>query len=175
MTRNRPALRLAAGGALVLLAAGCGASSSPSRAADLTPAATPSTPSTVSTSPSASSAQTEARAVYYLGDDGGDPRLYREFHRRTAQSTPTAQVKDAVEAMLTAPAQDSDYTSLWSRQTIVRGVRITDTTAYVDLSSQARTANAGAAAENASVQQLVHTVTAAANDVRTVQLLIDGK
>ncbi len=175
MTRNHPAARLAAGGALVLLAAGCGASSSPPSAADLSPVATPSTDSTSSPSPSPSSAQTEARAVYYLGDDGGDPRLYREFHRRTAQSTPTEQVKDAVQAMLTSPAQDSDYTSLWSRQTIVRSVRIADATAYVDLSSQARTANAGGAAENASVQQLVHTVTAAANDVRTVQVLIEGK
>lgn len=178
MTRNRHTARFTAAAVLVLLAAGCGGSSSPGPGAlRPSPSATSSTASTAPASASASpsDASTEARAVYYLADDGGGPRLYREFHRRPVQSTPTAKVKDAVEAMLTSPAQDSDYTSLWSRQTIVRGVRITGTTAYVDLSSQARTANAGGASENASVQQLVHTVTAAANDVRGVQLLIEGK
>lgn len=182
MTRNPqvalPApTRLAGFAALMLLAAGCGGSSgadlgalrpSPSSAAS---SASP----PPSASPRSSDPQTEARAIYYLHDDGSEPRLYREFHRRPVESTPTATVKDAVEAMLTSPAQDSDYTSLWSRQTIVRSVRITGTTAYVDLSAQARSANAGAASENASVQQLVHTVTAAANDVRSVQVLIEGK
>ena len=125
-----------------------------------------------SPAPSPTSTGTTARAIYYLADTGNGPRLYREFHRRPAT---TSVVRDAVEAMLTTPAADDDYTSLWPKGTTVRGVSLAGTTATVDLSGEARTANAGAAAEAASLQQLVYTVTAAATYVRAVQLEIDGQ
>ena len=129
----------------------------------------PSPDDPVSPSPTAG---TTARAIYYLADTGNGPRLYREFHRRPAT---TSVVRDAVEAMLTTPATDDDYTSLWPTGTTVRGVSLAGTTATVDLSGEARAAKAGAAAEAASLQQLVYTVTAAATYVRSVQLEIDGK
>src|SRR5439155_1656444 len=100
-----------------------------------------------------------ARAAYYLPDTGKGLRLYREFHRRPATA---GVVRDAVTAMLTEKPADPDYTSLWPAGTSVLGARISGTTAYVDLSAQARKGQAGADGEAASLQQLVHTVTAAA-------------
>ena len=155
--------------ALVLLTA-CSSTSSP-------PTAQRSTASPVA-SPSASlpgppsPAQTVARAVYFLHDDGHGPRLYREFHPRPVTA---AVVRDAVTAMLTEAPYDRDYTSLWPHSTAVRGVRISGTTAYVDLSADVVHANAGSAGEAASLQQLVYTVTAAAPAVRGVQLLVGGR
>lgn len=147
-----------------------------------TSAASPSSPPATSATPTAAAPSptpeptltgTAARAVYYLADTGpGGPRLYREFHRRPAT---TAVVRDAVTAMIEQRPRDDDYTSLWPRRTTVRGVRVDGAAATVDLSSEARTANAGAAAEAASLQQLVYTVTAAAPQVKTVQLLVEGR
>src|SRR4051812_34947185 len=77
--------------------------------------------------------------------------------------------------MLTENAYDADYTSLWPKGTSVRGTRISGTTAYVDLSAEARNGTAGGEGEAASLQQLVYTVTAAAPSVRSVQLLIEGR
>jgi hypothetical protein len=114
-----------------------------------------------------------ARAVYYLHDDGAHgPRLYREFHPRPATA---AVIRDAVTAMLTEAPYDGDYTSLWPRGTTVRGARVSGGTAYVDLSATATQGSAGGAGEAQSLQQLVHTVTAAAPTTDRVQLLIEGK
>lgn len=128
--------------------------------------------SAVATPPPVSPTGTTARAIYYLHDDGHGPRLYREFHPRPAT---TAVVRDAVTAMLTVKAYDNDYTSLWPRGTSVRGARVSGTTAYVDLSRDARRGSAGGEGEAASLQQLVYTVTAAAPSVRSVQLLVEGR
>lgn len=84
-------------------------------------------------------------------------------------------VHDAVMAMLTRPPADADYTSVWPAGTVVLSTRTEGTTAYVDLSAQATKASAGGAAESASLQQLVHTVTAADNALSSVQLLVEGK
>lgn len=124
----------------------------------------------------AASRSTAARAVYYLSDTTNGPRLYREFHRRPAT---TGVVRDAVEAMLTQPPLDDDYSSLWPTGTRVLNARVDRTVegaiASVDLSRQATTGSAGGAAEAASLQQLVYTVTAAAPAVTAVQLLVEGK
>jgi hypothetical protein len=77
--------------------------------------------------------------------------------------------------MLTVKAFDSDYISIWPSGTNVRGARVSGTTAYVDLSREARNGHTGGQGEEASLQQLVYTVTAAAPSVRTVQLLIEGR
>ena len=161
---------------LAVLTAGCAGSSSSPTAIDTTPqpstAAPAAEPSPTGQPPSPTSAGTAARAIYYLHDSGRGPRLYREFHPRPASA---GVVRDAVTAMLTVKAYDADYTSLWPKGTSVRGARVSGTTAYVDLSREARNGSAGGAAEDASLQQLVYTVTAAATSVRSVQLLIEGK
>jgi hypothetical protein len=169
MHRSAPLLLLA------VLAAGCTGSSGP--------AAVTASPEPVSGATSAASSPTAApaspsqpgtaaRAIYHLRDDGHGPRLYREFHQRPATA---AVVRDAVTAMLTVKADDADYTSLWPTGTSVRGARVSGTTAFVDLSREARNGQAGGAGEDASLQQLVYTVTAAAPSVRNVQLLIEGR
>ena len=125
------------------------------------------------TSPSAapSAAVTAARAVYFISDTTNGPRLYREFHRRPAT---TGVVRDAVTAMLTEKPFDEDYRSLWEPTTRVLGVRIEGSTAVVDLSDDTSRSAKGAAFEEATLQQLVWTVTAADPKVQAVRLLVEG-
>ena len=132
------------------------------------PAASP------SPSPSPSAQAAVARAVYWLGstDDPRGPRLYREFVRRPA-SAPA--VRDAVEAMLSIEPRDPDYTSLWAAGTTVRDVRREGATAVVDLSQEATRNGGGSAFEAMTLQQLVHTVTAADPSVQDVRLLVEGE
>ena len=143
----------------------------------------PSSSATTSPSPSASSAapseepsrpsQIGAVALYYLRDTGRTgPRLYREFHSLPVSADDP--VGDAVEAMLTEEPDDGDYTSLWADGTSVHSVTVDGTTATVDLSAEAKQSGGGSAFEQATLQQLVHTVTAADTSVRSVRLLVDG-
>lgn len=163
--------------ALALLAAcGPGApASAPAPTSQPSVAPAPSATAAPSPAPSADpAADTEARAVYWLGaaDDPRGPRLYREFERR-----PAAQdaVRDAVELMLAGQPDDPDYTSLWDDGTTVRDVRGEGTTAVVDLSAEASTNGGGSAFEAMSLQQLVHTVTAADPSLTAVRLLVEGR
>lgn len=160
---------LAIGMALALT--GCG-----DDGASLAPAVSPSpTTSASSAAPTPSaSADTEARAIYWLGaaKEPRGPRLYREFVRRPATAD---AVRDAVSAMLSLEPTDPDYTSLWADGTTVRDVRREGTTAVVDLSREAATNGGGSAFEEMSLQQLVHTVTAADPSVTAVRLLVEGK
>lgn len=144
-----------------------GATSSPSSSA--TPSATAT--SAPSASASASAAGTMRVPVYFLGGANTRPVLYREF-RSVARST--AVVRSAVEAMLHFAPVDTDYRSVWPPSTLVRGVSISGTVATVDLSANARQASAGAEVEKASLQQLVHTVTANAPSITGVRLRFDG-
>lgn len=146
------------------------AATSPAASPTASPAARPSA-ATAAPSPSAASS---ARAVYWLGAaaDPRGPRLYREFVQGPAG---TEAVRAAVEVMLAGEPKDPDYTSLWADGTAVRDVRLEGTTAVVDLSEEARTNGGGSAFEAATVQQLVHTVTAADPSLTAVRLLIGGK
>jgi hypothetical protein len=159
----------------VLALAGCGggdgddvASPSPSPS----PTSASPTPSPAVSPTASPAAETEARAVYYLRDTERGPKLYREFHARPVTGD---AVRDAVEAMLTEPPKDSDYTSLWPAGSSVRSVQVSGDTATVDLSQQAAQGNAGAEFESVSIQQLVHTVTAANTSVQQVQVTIEGQ
>ncbi len=111
-------------------------------------------------------------AVYYLGGATRGIRLYREF--RSVPRYRTA-LRSAVDAMLHVAPKDPDYRSLWPRETRLRGVSITGATATVDLSREALRGSGGAEAERMSVQQLVHTVTAAAPAVSQVRVLVEGR
>jgi hypothetical protein len=160
------------------LLTGCGSGSdvgtltqpSPSPSGSAVPTPTPTTIGTPSATPGAQS----ARAVYWIGraQDPLGPRLYREFVARPDAAEP---VRDAVEVMLAGEPRDPDYTSLWADGTTVRGVRKEGATAVVDLSQQARTNGGGSAFEAATVQQLVHTVTAADPELTAVRLLVEGE
>ena len=113
-------------------------------------------------------------AVYWLGAaaEPRGPRLYREWLSLPVADDP---VRTAVEAMLSREPSDPDYTSLWADGTTVRGVTREGSIAVVDLSAQARTNGGGSAFEAATVQQLVHTVTAADPSITGVRLRIDGQ
>lgn len=109
--------------------------------------------------------------VYYLGGSQDRPVLFREF--RNVPRSPGV-IKAAVETMLRVAPADSDYYSLWPSATKVLGVSTSGSTATVDLSGNARSVTTTRANEQASVQQLVHTVTAAAPSIRSVRLRFDG-
>ena len=128
--------------------------------------------SPVQAAPSPSPA-TVARALYWLGtDDRRGPRLYREFVARPATAEP---VRDALTAVLQGRPRDPDYRSLWAPGTTVLSVTRDGPTAVVDLSAQARTSGGGSAFAEASVQQLVHVVTAADPSVQAVELRVEGR
>lgn len=143
-------------------------SPAPSGSATLTP---PPTSSTVSPTASPTPVGNMRVPVYYLGGTEDRPVLFREF-RSVPKST--GIVKAAVEAMLTLQPLDSDYYSLWPSATKVLGVSTSGTVATVDLSGSARSVTTSRKNEVASLQQLVHTVTAAAPAIKSVRLRFDG-
>ncbi|HVF06540.1 MAG TPA: Gmad2 immunoglobulin-like domain-containing protein [Frankiaceae bacterium] len=135
------------------------------------PSATPS-PSVTPTAVSPTPVGSMRVAVYYVGGEQRRPVLFREF-RSVPRST--GVVREAVHAMLTLVPQDADYYSLWPTGSRVNSVRVDGTTAIVDLAADSRRVNATKEIERASLQQLVHTVTAAAPALRSVRVLFDGK
>lgn len=177
--------RLLATAVVLAALAACSNDASPSVEATVTtaPATTSSSPSatttatsgpTASASTSPSPTGTMRVAVYYLGGGASArrPVLYREF--RTVPRS-AGVVRAAVDAMLHLAPNDTDYRSVWPVSTQVRGVSVSGNVATVDLSANARTASAGAEVEKVSLQQLVHTVTAAAPSVTGVRLRFDGQ
>jgi hypothetical protein len=106
--------------------------------------------------------------VYYVMDDGRQPRLYREQRPNPGMSPAAA----ALATMLQSPAVDPDYGSPWPSGTEVLDYSASGDTATVDLSDFV---SLGAQAEQVAVQQVVYTVTANEPDVTRVQLLVDGE
>lgn len=174
MRASRPLVPLLA---LALVLAACSDDDPPEAGPDPSPAATGSSPagSPASTASPASSPTSSGAAValYWLGavQDPRGPRLYREFVRLPATDD---LVRQAVTAMLEREPGDPDHVSLWADGTTVLGVEREGTTAVVDLSRAARTNRGGSGFEAMTVQQLVHTATAADPTVTAVQLLVDG-
>ncbi len=178
--RSTPAPYAAVLLGLALLATGCDsgapddggvvADGSASPSATESPAGEPgATPTAVAVSAAPGSM---TAAVYYLVDTRVGPRLQREFRQVPRSTTP---VHAAVDAMLHLAPLDRDYSSLWPNATRILGIDVKGDLATVDLSGEAAKGTAGAAFEGASLQQLVHTVTAASPTTKRVQLLIDGK
>lgn len=144
------------------LLAGCAGPTGPTTTASASP-----TPSVTSATPSAE--PTEAVGVYYLIDNGTDLRLAREFRRVAGDP-----LVGAVETMIAGPL-DPDYVTTWNPATRVRSITQSDEGFTVDLSADARTANVGSPGAALMIQQLVHTVTAAAGENLPVLLLIEGE
>ncbi len=133
---------------------------------------TPAQPSpTVVPSPSATAVGAAVTVpVYYVADVEGGPRLYREFHRVPALAGGKAVT--ALTEMFRDNAADEDYSSMWPAATRVLSVKVSGSTATVDLSGFVAL---GASFEGAAVQQLVYTVTAAEPTVTRVLLLVNGE
>jgi hypothetical protein len=121
---------------------------------------------------------TQAVPVYYVGETGQGPRLYREFHR-----LPTAPVDDAVAQALneavSATPEDPDYKTLWPEGAKVDNVEKSGDTLVVDLTgaSMLRDRPAGMSKEEAqiSVDQLVYTVQAGYQGEGPVRFQLDGQ
>lgn len=141
---------------------------------------TSSGPSTTSPTPTPSAAPAHAPhdvTIYYVGKTA-DPRqlLYREVVSRP-WPVGNAVVSDAIQAMLTTAPRDPDYTSYWPAGTTVRGISLNPagTQAVVDLSMQLRFGTwVSAEASQISAWQIFYTVRAAAPNVGSVELRING-
>lgn len=129
---------------------------------------TPSVPSAAATTPPVTG-PARAVPVYYVADVGTGPRLYREFHRVAIRDDSPALT--ALTEMLRATPVDPDYTSMWPAGIRVLSLTTQGRTAAVDLSGFVAV---GSAYEQAAVQQLVYTVTAADPAVDRVRLLVNG-
>ncbi len=168
--RRGPLARMALVLVVVLVLAGC-TSDSPTSGSSSGAPTDSATESASTAGPNASGCAepTRAAGIYYAADvaDQG-PRLYREFARVATCEDPIAE---SVAHMLGVPPVDPDYESLWEPGTEVLAVATKGKTATVDLSAFPAL---GAAFEDAAVQQLVWTVTAADTSVKEVRLLVNG-
>ncbi|MDQ1626862.1 MAG: hypothetical protein QOI54_606 [Actinomycetota bacterium] len=138
-----------------------------------TPSEPSSTPSPTSASPSESPSPTRSEAarpayVYYIHDDGQDPRLFREQHQVTGDGELAAL---ALRWMMAKRPEDPDYTSPWA-DTGLRGYTRTGDTATVELSTFV---SVPSKLERAAVQEIVYTVTANDRSVKNVRLRVQGQ
>lgn len=145
-------------------------SSTPSSSAATTSPGTSGAPSTTSAGTGGALPSGAASVpVYWLG--GQPAKLYREFVRGgEAVDDPTR----ALRLMLAGAPADPDYTSPWSPDptaTVTRsGGRL-----VVDLAASAAAGGGAGGGADLALQQLVHTVTAAAGDDAPVEIRVDGK
>lgn len=145
-----------------LLLSGCGKSPSP------TPSPTHTT-STPSSSPTPT-VVTKAYAQYWVADTSRGFRLYREFVRLEVTPDP---ITAALTALIAGQPKDSDYVTLWPKETKINSVVVANDKATIDLTLGKM--NVGAEAESMAIAQLVWTATAANTQVKRIQLTVDGK
>ena len=144
-------------------------STEPSSEGTTTPtAAAP--PVKTTTSPPAVAVGPVSVFVYYVRDDRGTLRLYREQH--TAAGHAKGRAAAAVTEMFGDSAVDPDYSSPWQAGTKVIGYTRTGSLATVNVT---RFPAVGSAAEAIAVQQLVYTVTANDTAAKRVRLTVNGK
>lgn len=135
-----------------------------------TPSPAPSESPSSSSSPSDSTPPTSHTGpvyVYYIGDDGQSPRLYRETHRGVGTGS---AAEAALRAMFASQPDDPDYATPWDN-TRLRSYSVAGDTATVDLS---KFVAVGSAVESVAVQEIVYTVTANNPAVKQVLLLVKG-
>lgn len=155
--------------AVSLVLSGCGTSPSPTptQSTSQTPSATPTpTPSATPTP----TPVTKAFAQYWVADTSRGFRLYREFVRLEVTPDPIAT---ALRALVAGTPKDSDYVSLWPKETKINSVVVAGNKATIDLTLGKM--NVGSEAELMAIAQLVWTATAADTKVTRVQLTVDGK
>jgi hypothetical protein len=112
--------------------------------------------------------------VYFVGDTGDGPRLFREQHREPAGGL-TLDV--AVEEAATGRAQDPDYRTPWPEGTTLQRAQLTDGVLSVDLSGPLAERPSGMTQDEArmALQQLVHTAQAVVQQPIPVTFLLDGQ
>lgn len=118
--------------------------------------------------------------VYWLGVNGSDVHLYREFQPAETSGDP---IVEAVVAMTSDKPADPDYFNPWSTAGSVTASISGKNVITVDISSDAFKTSLDAGMAHRAVQQLVYTATAAASNAGlttvghapSVVLLVDGK
>lgn len=157
--------------ATLALVTACSGGGGPEPSATSATSATPSS-SPMTDTPSATAGPTSEPievTAYFLAETPLGPRLVSEV--LVAEGDP---LEAAVAAMLAGPGDD-DTRSEWNPATRVLGVSREGDEIVVDLSDEARAASVSPDEAALMVQQLVYTVTGAANDPEAaVRLLIDG-
>lgn len=148
---------------------------------------TPPTPPTVEPSqptPSSAKPVQPAVPVYYVGETGQGPRLFREFH--SPRDTVPDLLTTAVEQALSLTPDDPDYFSPWpdganlgqadfDGEIITLDLDLEAAGAGADVGLHDRPAGMSEEAAEMAVQQLVYTAQAALQQGRPpVQFLIDG-
>ncbi|GAB7191369.1 hypothetical protein NUM3379_20760 [Kineococcus sp. NUM-3379] len=113
--------------------------------------------------------------VYWLGtgaDGAAGPALFREYLPASgAADAPT----EALRLMLAGEALDPDYSTPWRPDPAAR-VEVGADLITVDVAAAALSnRDVGSRAAELAVQQLVHTVTAAAGENLPVRVLVDGR
>ncbi len=153
--------------ASALLLSSCGKSPSP------TPTPTDTTSTSPASTPSGSATPTvatKAYAQYWVADTSRGFRLYREFVRLEVTPDP---ITAALTALIAGKPKDSDYVTLWPKETKINSVVVTGDKASLDLTLGKM--NVGAEAESMAIAQLVWTATAANTKVKKIQLTVDGR
>lgn len=136
------------------------ASATPTQTGDPSPSATD-TPS-----PTEPAGPARTVAVYYVGDAGPGPRLFREFAK-----VPGATVLEAAMTGLATEPQDPDYRTWWAGQGIARATYDGEIVSIVltDGFDTARPADMSAAEASMAVEQAIYTAQAAVQERAPVQ------
>lgn len=115
-----------------------------------------------------------ALPVYFVGDTGRGPRLFREFHRRDAAGF---TLDRAVEEAVAGRADDPDYGSPWPEGTTLERAQLSDGVLSVDLSGVSAHRPTGMPPETAelALQQLVRTAQAVVQQTVPVTFLLGGR
>lgn len=153
---------------LPLLLSGC--SKSPAPTPTPTPSATPTTASPTPTATPTPTVITKAYAQYWVGDTARGFRLYREYVRLDVTPDP---ITTSLNALIAGKPKDTDYVTLWPKETKINSVVVVGNKATIDLTLGKM--NVGSEAESLAIAQLVWTATAANTKVKQVQLTVDGK
>ena len=135
---------------------------------------TPSAPQTSASQAPTGSPDARALPVYFVGDTGRGPRLFREFHREDAGDF---ALDLAVERALIGNADDPDYGSPWPEGTTHERAQLSEGVLSVDLSGPVVDRPAGMSEAEAALalQQLVFTAQAVVQQTVPVTFLVDGR
>lgn len=82
-------------------------------------------------------------------------------------------ITTALTALIAGKPKDSDYVTLWPKETKINSVVVAGDKASIDLTLGKM--NVGSEAESMAIEQLVWTATAANTKVKRIQLTVDGK
>ncbi|WP_148575732.1 Gmad2 immunoglobulin-like domain-containing protein [Nocardioides caldifontis] len=132
--------------------------------------------------PTGSEEQQATVPVYYVGDQGAGPRLFREFRQVPKEDVAAAQVAEALRAAVGTEPLDPDYRTPWPAGTQIRGVTIDgtgqDDAVWIDLSGDDVERRPGGMSEEEAtlaLQQLVHTAQGVLQQRQPVGFLVDGE